>query len=112
MQQAVAFAPARALAVARTEATRSINAGSLVAYDQAVAEGIAIKKQWLSARDRHVRDAHLFLDGQERNVGENFVIPSGEYAGRTAPGPGQFDLAALCVNCRCTTIPVLPEEEE
>lgn len=109
IQGAAAFSPSRALAVARTEATRSVNAGHLVAYQQAQAAGVVVRKQWLAQAG--ARDAHAALDGQEREPGEDFVVPAGApFAGSHAPGPGQFSEAALCVNCRCTTIPVVVEE--
>jgi len=110
IQGAAAFSPARALAIARTETTRAINAGSLVAYQQAVEVGVSVKKEWLAAI-ADSRDAHIALDGQVRDVGEDFVVPSGEYIGEAAPGPGEFSKAALCVNCRCTTIPVLESKD-
>lgn len=105
------FNPSRALMVARTEATRATSAGSDDAYIAAVGEGVALRKEWLSARDSHVRDAHMLLDGQERQVGEYFVVPplSPVGPGQRARYPGDFDLAALVVNCRCTTIPVVEE---
>lgn len=109
LQGAAAFSPSRALAIARTEATRSVNAGHLVAYQQAQAAGVVVRKQWLAQAG--ARDAHAALDGQEREPGEDFVVPAGApFAGSHAPGPGQFSEAALCVNCRCTTIPVVVEE--
>lgn len=109
LQTSATFAPARALAIGRTEATRSLNAGHLVAYQQAQAAGIMVRKQWLAQAG--ARDAHAALDGQEREPGEDFVVPAGApFAGSHAPGPGQFSEAALCVNCRCTTIPIVLEE--
>jgi HK97 family phage portal protein len=104
------FGASRALAVARTETTRALSAGTSDAYQQALNTGVTFKQQWLSSRDSHVRDAHLALDGQERAIGEAFVVPFGKYAGQSALYPGGFTKAALVVNCRCTTIPVLPEE--
>jgi hypothetical protein len=105
-----AFAPSRALAIARTEATRSLSAGHRVAYEEfSAVEGVSLTQQWLSARDPHVREAHVYLDGQERQIGELFVVPAGEYAGATGSGPGDFPDPALVVNCRCTTVPVVKE---
>lgn len=107
IQAAATFAPSRALLIARTEATRSLSAGSVAAYHQfATVEGVHVRKQWLSARDGEVRDAHAILDGQTRETGENFVIDAGEFAGAKAIGPGEFDAPALVCNCRCATIPV------
>jgi len=108
VQESGAFSPSRALLIARTETTRSLSAGHNAAYGRyADVEGVSVRKQWLSARDRHVRDAHAYLDGQERAVGEAFVVPAGEHLGATADGPGGFASAALCVACRCTTVPLI-----
>lgn len=106
-----AFAPSRALLIARTETTRSLSGGHTAAYHRYADEtGAAVKKQWLSARDSEVRDAHAFLDGQTVGVGERFTVPAGsEFAGATADGPGGFAQAALVCNCRCTTVPVIEE---
>lgn len=109
IQVAAAFSPQRALAVARTEATRSLDGGTQAAYQQAQLAGVMVRKQWLSARDSATRDAHAALDGQTVSVGEDFVIPSGPHAGAKAAGPGRFSQAALVVNCRCTTIPVVED---
>lgn len=104
-----AFGPARALAVGRTETTRATNGGANDAYHAALVEGVNVRSQWLSARDGEVRDAHGLLDGQVVRVGERFTVPAESPIGpgRTARYPGDFDLAALVVNCRCTTIPVI-----
>jgi phage portal protein BeeE len=103
-----AFAPSRALLIARTETTRSLSAGHTAAYaEYADTEGVHVRKQWLSARDGEVRDAHQILDGQVRAVGEAFVIEHGEHAGAKADGPGEFHEPALVCNCRCTTVPIV-----
>jgi HK97 family phage portal protein len=102
------FGPARSLLIARTETTRSLGAGHEVVYQQyADEEGVTVRRQWLSARDAEVRDAHALLDGQERAIGEKFVIEGGEFAGASALAPGGFTEAALVCNCRCTTVPVV-----
>jgi hypothetical protein len=107
IQTATAFGPARALLIGRTESTRSMNAGAQQALAEAERNGVSVRKGWLSARDTHVRDAHMLLDGQVVGVAEAFVIPGGEYAGATARYPGDFSTAALVCNCRCTITPVL-----
>jgi len=102
-----AFRPSRSLLIARTETTRSLTAGHVAAYRQySDVEGVHVRKEWLSARDGEVRDAHAILDGQAREVGEAFIIEHGEYAGAKADGPGQFSHPALVCNCRCTTVPI------
>ena len=103
IQASAAFTPSRALLVARTESTRSLSAGHIAAYNQySEKEGIHVRKQWLSARDGNVRDAHAELDGQVREPSEPFATKSGDKAN----GPGEFSTAAMVCNCRCTTIPI------
>ena len=108
IQTATGFSPMRSLRIARTETTRSVNAGSQYAWQTVAADtGITIRMEWLSARDSEVRDEHRELDGQIVNLGGTFTIESGPYAGKKASGPGDFDDAALVCNCRCTTLPVV-----
>lgn len=64
-------------------------------------EGIWVTKTWVTAGDDRVRDAHILLDGQTVEGDEVFEIPSGEWAGYTAEGPGLFGEPALDYNCRC-----------
>ena len=111
IQSAVGFSAARALRVARTETTRSVNAGSQYAWQTVAGDsGLTIQKEWLSARDGEVREEHRQLDGQVVPLGGTFMIESGEFAGRKASGPGDFDHAALVVNCRCTVLPKVSDE--
>jgi HK97 family phage portal protein len=100
------FQASRALMIARTETTVAIETGSQAAYSAAADAGVDIQKQWLSARDGSVRDAHVGLDGQVRQIGEDFEDPDGA----TGPYPGAMSTAASSVNCRCTTIPLVGEE--
>jgi len=64
-------------------------------------EGIRVTKTWVTAGDDRVRDAHEELDGQTVEGDELFEIPSGEWAGYTADGPGLFGEPALDYGCRC-----------
>jgi hypothetical protein len=99
------WAPSRSLTIARTESTRSLNAGSDQAQHEAAKLGVKSRCQWVSARDAHVRDAHEALDGEIVNLGDKFK--SGVHS---AAYPGDFGVPELDINCRCTRIPV-PEEE-
>ena len=96
IKRSVAFGPSRALRIARTEATRAVNEGTLTAYQEAENQGIQLEKVWLSAPD--ARETHLELNEQTRPIDEDFVIPS---TGDTAPAPGQFNIAGEDINCRC-----------
>ena len=102
LQTSGGFAPSRAMAIARTEATRATNAGHVAAIEDATAQGIVVDKQWLSARDSAVRDAHVDLDGQVIATGDKWYIGSD-----SAEFPGDFAEAENSVNCRCTVVPVV-----
>lgn len=106
IQQATSFSPSRALMVARTEATRNINAGSIEAYRAAGAEGVDVQVQWLSAHDSNVRPSHAKADGQVIDVGGMFKLGDGD----EGPGPGQMGKAENCINCRCTVAPKIKEK--
>jgi hypothetical protein len=95
------FSASRSLRIARTETTRAVNAGALVAYASASDSGIDMKVEWLTARDDAVRESHVDMDSQRILVGGSFT--SG--AGGSGPGPGQLGSAADDVNCRCTVLP-------
>lgn len=64
-------------------------------------ENIQLTKTWVTMSDDRVRDAHEALDGQTVDVQDMFEVPSGEYQGFKADGPGLFGIDALDRNCRC-----------
>ena len=91
--------------IARTEAIRSINAGSHASIDQAVQGGRIpaedVIRTWLSTPDTRTRDAHRAMNGQQRPFGQPFESPTGAhlmYPGDTSLGAGSEDV----VSCRCT----------
>lgn len=105
IQHSAAFGASRSLAISRTESTRAVNAGAQDAWRQA---DVKVRQEWLSSRDGDVRPAHRALDGQQIEMDGEFVVPSGvEFSGDKGKGPGRFSEAGMCVNCRCTVIPVL-----
>ena len=100
------FNPSRSMRIARTESARAVNDAASQAYRQAKADlDIDIQKQWLSSRDDKVREAHQILDGQIVGVDENFTVD-----GEEAQSIADFGSSYLDVNCRCTIIPLLPED--
>jgi HK97 family phage portal protein len=106
LMQATGFAPPRALAIARTETTRSAAAGADYAWQIVQADtGVSIESEWLTARDGAVRHDHRLMDGLIKPVGGVFVVPGGEFAGIQTSGPGDFADPAMVVNCRCTVMP-------
>ncbi len=96
IRSAVCFGPARALRIARTEATRAVNLGTFSAYQDAEAKGVTMLKVWLTASGA-VRPSHESMDGQERAL--SALFRSGD--GNESPHPGGFDLPEEDINCRC-----------
>ena len=112
IMDATAFAPSRSLAISRTETTRAASASASAAWGRtSEATGTRIRRAWLAARDGSVREAHSALDGQVVELGELFVVPAsgGQFSGAKGMGPGEFSAAGMCVNCRCTVIPVVED---
>jgi uncharacterized protein with gpF-like domain len=105
LMRAESFSAMRALRIARTESARGLNAGSAMAFKKSVDVGVDLKVEWLSARDRAVRDSHKLMDGIQVAAGENFVLTYGKHRGASAPAPGQFYIPAEDINCRCTISP-------
>jgi hypothetical protein len=103
-----AFSPVRSLRIARTETTRSTNAGSRAAWQEVHdVEGLTVRRRWLAEIDGATRRAHVLLHGQEQSITSHFVVPSGEYAGEHGLGPGEFPSGGMVINCRCTTVPIV-----
>lgn len=92
-----AFSRDRDLAIARTETVRAQSEGTNARYEAAVAAGIALQREWLSARDSHTREDHLAVDGQRVAIDEPWVFPNGV----STRGPGLSGTPAEDVNCRC-----------
>jgi len=88
----------RAMMIARTEVT----AASSFARTQQMQEDGIDEHTWLSSRDAQVREHHVDLDGRTVTVGQPF--------GYSLRYPGDnFGAAKDVIQCRCTTIPELPE---
>lgn len=92
---------------ARTAMTGAQNAGRIERLHDTQQMGIRVKKKWLAAHDARVRDTHAYLDGQERDVDEDFVVGDMHiaYPGDPLAPP------ELVYNCRCTMIYVYPEHQ-
>ena len=86
----------RAVTIARTEGHRIQAASALDAQHKAKDAGADVLKQWDSTLDGNTRDTHRMLDGQLREVDEDF-----EVAGKAASAPGHFGDPAEDCNCRC-----------
>ena len=89
----------KAFRIARTEGHRIQEAAQFDAQLEAKDNGADIVKQWDATLDKRTRRAHAELDGQIKEVDEPF-----EYNGHTAMFPGDFGVASMDVNCRCSII--------
>jgi HK97 family phage portal protein len=91
---------ARAMTIARTEVGSAYNVSR---YSEMKDQGFTAH-EWLTAEDELVRDEHALCDGEVVNVGETFKC------GLAFPMEEGGE-AWNVINCRCSTIPVMPEEE-
>ena len=85
-----------AMRIARTEAHRIQNKASMDACWKAKANGADVVKEWSAALDKKTRPSHQKLDGQIRELDEEF-----EVNGYTAMQPGGFGRPEEDINCRC-----------
>lgn len=83
---------------ARTCVTGAQNAGRMDGMKREIGMGIALKKVWLATLDSRTRDSHVLLDGEERELDEEFSN------GLLAPandGGGGHARPEEIYNCRC-----------
>lgn len=90
----------RTTMIARTESMHSLNAGNAALYQD---WGVG-QHEWLATIDAVTRPAHAAANGQVVDVGKPFNV-GGEQI--MHPGEGSPENA---INCRCTTIPVIPDQ--
>ena len=83
---------------ARTMVTGAENKGRQDSYARAESDGIILKKRWIATRDSRTRDAHLELNGQEREQNKPFSNAIGLIM---FPGDPGAHPSNVC-QCRCT----------
>lgn len=92
--------------IARTTMTGASNAGTQQAWQQAAADGVNLKREWVSAlQPGRTRDAHAEAHGQQRGLNEAFDV-GGEslmYPGDPMGSPGNI------INCLCGMIGIVEE---
>lgn len=89
----------RSMRIARTEGHRVQNEAKLDTYKSIKDKGADIVKQWDATLDGDTRKNHRKLDGQIRELEEDFEID-----GKSAPCPGKFNDPAEDCNCRCALL--------
>lgn len=85
--------------IARTEAHRIQCKATMDAQWKAKEKGADIVKQWDSTMDGKTRESHRKLDGQIRELDEDFEVD-----GMHVSAPSQFWDPAEDCNCRCTLL--------
>lgn len=83
---------------ARTIVTGAENKGRQDSYEKVTADGIILKREWIAAKDKRTRHAHLELDGQEKDIDKPFSNAIGLIMFPGDPGAHPANV----YNCRCT----------
>lgn len=86
----------RSMRIARTEGHRIQTEAKLDCMNNAKKKGANIVKQWDSTLDGRTRPEHKQLDGQIRDIDDDFEVD-----GYSAQGPGGFGDPYMDCNCRC-----------
>lgn len=86
----------RSYRIAQTELGRVSSEAKYDNMVSAVNNGARVIKQWLATLDEKTRPDHAALDGQTREIDEDFTI--GKYS---APHPHAFNAPEMDINCRC-----------
>lgn len=89
----------KAARIVRTEGHRIQSESRLDSMNAAKERGADVVKQWDSTLDGNTRDTHRMLDGQIREVKDDFSAN-----GKSAAAPGKFGDPAEDCNCRCTVL--------
>ncbi len=90
----------RSMTIARTEGNRVYSEASLDSGMRAKQKsGADLVKQWDSTLDSKTRPHHRQLDGQVRELSEDF-----EVAGKRASAPLHFGVPEEDINCRCVAL--------
>ena len=103
MMRVAAMDDRAAIRNARTAMTGAQNGGRLDAMERAKERGVNVKKGWMATLDNRTRDSHVALDGEEKEIDEEFSN------GLMFPGDPEADEPAEVYNCRCRMIHVYPK---
>ena len=91
----------QAYTIARTEGGRVSSTAKIHSQQDAKKKGADIVKQWDSTLDGKTRTEHRQLDGQIKEIDEDY-----ECDGYKAPAPRMFDVAHMDINCRCVSLTI------
>lgn len=82
---------------ARTMTTSAENAGKKYAYERASRLGLHVRNMWMATHDGRTRESHLLLDGEVREIDEEFSN------GLMYPGDPDGEPEEV-YNCRCSLV--------
>lgn len=85
--------------IVQTEGHRIQNRSALDTGEKAKAKGADLVKVWDSTLDSKTRPHHRALDGQVRELDEDFEVD-----GLTADSPGHFGIPSEDCRCRCVVL--------
>lgn len=89
----------RSMNIARTEGHRVQNVARFDSMQGAKKRGANVVKQWDATLDGKTRPEHKELDGQVRELDDDFTV--GDYSGSL---PGEFNDPYMDCNCRCQAL--------
>lgn len=87
--------------IARTEGRRVSNKAKYDSQMDAKRNGADIVKQWDSTLDGKTRPEHRGLDGQVKEIEEDY-----EFEGMKAKEPTMFGIPYMDINCRCVSLTI------
>lgn len=92
----VGYNEAAAMRNARTMTTAAENVGRQDSYEELDDNGVVQKKVWIATPDDRTRASHLEIDGEERDIDEDFSN------GCMYPADPDCDDLSEVYNCRCS----------
>lgn len=98
----------RAERIARTEVGAAASAGDLEAYDQAA---VVDRLQWITVIDSRTRESHVAAHNQVIAKGTSFRVGGARLDAPRIGAGGGAGPAAEVINCRCTAIPLLTQQQ-
>jgi len=103
--QTFSGAMANAMRIVSTESNRVMNDAAFANSKQLEAQGIDVKKIWISVKDSRTRNTHAQLDGKIKTLDAYFMIGNDR-----ALKPGGFGKVGNNARCRCGVGDIINDE--
>lgn len=101
LEQVTNMTRSAAIRNARTYTTSAESKGRMDSYERAHAMGIHVMKEWMSTIDIRTRDSHVDVDGERRELDEEFS--------NGLDRPGGMGPPEEVYNCRCRLVAYIPD---